>query len=302
MNFINFAKSLNEAGADSGLIIGKFRVLTKAHTQLINDALKQFGKASIVVVTGKATMNTQELRYNALKAAFGNNKNVEIIQNVGSLWVPDLVPKCAFNPVALFCGTDRVKAYTSAIDKGGLNIQVIETKRGDEDISATKVIANLNDQTFFEKNTPTAVHHLYNEYVKHYSELMSESYDIFDIMDDCICEEEYRPSNNYQDIYPATDYDDDDVRVPGDNENFDVYNTVSGDGSDLAPTVDCAELKQGSCVFDCPEVNEEDGEGDSVGTGTADIATVDNVIGGMVKRKKPETIAISEHRDFASYF
>ena len=43
MEFTSFIKSLNEADSDSGIIIGKFRLLTKAHTQLVTDAIKQFG-------------------------------------------------------------------------------------------------------------------------------------------------------------------------------------------------------------------------------------------------------------------
>lgn len=305
MEFTSFIKSLNEADSDSGIIIGKFRLLTKAHTQLINDAIKQFGKATIVMVTGKDTSSTKELRYKALQKVFGKDKNVEIVQASGA-YLPTVLPNCSFNPVALFCGTDRVKSYEGMLKRGGLeHIKIIETKRGDEDISATKVIANLNDQTFFEKNTPTAIHSMYNEYVRSYSELMSEAYwDIFDTIPERLLEDEYRPSNDYQNIYPSTDYDDKDVRVPGDNENFDVYDTVKGEDTSLTPTVDCAELKQGSCVFDCPEVNEDDGcegcEGDSVGTGTSDIATVDNVVGGMTKRKKPDLV--SEHKLFSDFF
>lgn len=309
MKFTSFIKSLNEADSDSGIIIGKFRLLTKAHTQLVTDAIKQFGKATIVMVTGKDTASTKELRYKALQKAFGKDKNVEIVQANGA-YLPTILPNCSFNPVALFCGTDRVKSYEGMLKRGGLeHIKIIETKRGDEDISATKVIANLNDQTFFEKNTPTAIHSMYNEYVQNYSELMSEAHwDIFDTIPENLLEDEYRPSNDYQNIYPSTDYDDKDVRVPGDNENFDVCDTVKGTDSDLACTVDrqcvarSVNNSRGSYVFECPEfTNEDEGyEGSSVGTGTSDIATVDNVVGGMAKRKKPALV--SEHKSFRDFF
>ena len=309
MKFSSFIKSLNEDGSDSGAIIGKFRLLTKAHTQLINDAIKQFGKATIIMVTGKDTASTQELRYKALQKAFGKDKNVEIVQAKGA-YLPDILPNCSFNPVALFCGTDRVKSYEGMLKRGGLeHIKIIETKRGDEDISATKVIANLNDQTFFEKNTPVAIHSMYNEYVQSYSALMSESHwDIFDTIPEDLLEDVYRPTNDYQNIYPSTDYNDEDVRVPGDNENFDAHSTtIKGSEADLARTERSAEKSVGSCVFNCPEFTNEEGEGcegsecgDSVGTGTSDIATVDNVIGGMVKRKKPTLV--TEHKSFRDFF
>lgn len=309
MEFTSFIKSLNEDGSDSGAIIGKFRLLTKAHTQLINDAIKQFGKATIIMVTGKDTASTQELRYKALQKAFGKDKNVEIVQAKGA-YLPDILPNCSFNPVALFCGTDRVKSYEGMLKRGGLeHIKIIETKRGDEDISATKVIANLNDQTFFEKNTPAAIHSMYNEYVQSYSALMSEAYwDIFDTIPENLLEDVYRPTNDYQNIYPSTDYNDEDVRMPGDNENFDVHSTtIRGSEADLAWTERGAEKSVGSCVFNCPEFTNEEGEGcegsecgDSVGTGTSDIATVDNVIGGVVKRKKPTLV--TEHKSFRDFF
>ena len=308
MKFTNFTKSLNEADSDSGVIVGKFRLLTKAHTQLVTDAIKQFGKVTIVMVTGKDTANTKELRYKALQKAFGKDKNVEIVQASGA-YLPTILPDCSFNPVALFCGTDRVKSYEGMLKRGGLeHIKIIETKRGDEDISATKVITNLNDQTFFEKNTPTAIHSMYNEYVRNYSELMSEAHwNIFDTIPENLLEDEYRPFNDYQNIYPSTNYDDKDVRVPGDNENFDVYDTVKGNDTDLAHTVNRVENHKDSCVFECPEFANEDegtegceGEDSSVGTGTSDIATVDNVVGGMVKRKKP--VLVAEHKLFSDFF
>lgn len=306
MKLTSFTKSLNEDNSDSGLIIGKFRIITKEHTKLINEALKQFGKATIVVVGESSTL---PLRFKALQNVYNKNNNVEIVQSKNS-YVPDILPRCSFNPVALYSSLKNVKSYENMLEGKNLsNITVIDTMY-DEDVAASKVITNLNDQVFFEKNTPVAIHHLYNEYTKNYSVLMCESWDILDTVDENLLEDEYRPSNDYQNIYPSTDYDDKGVRVPGDNENFNVYDTVKGEDTSLTPTVDCAENKQGSCVLDCPDITEGDGgEGagcpecsDSVGTGTSDIATVDNVIGGngMIKRKKPNLV--TEHRGFTEYF
>lgn len=301
MEFRNFLSTLVEANNESGMIIGKFRLLTNAHAQLINDAVKQFGKATVVMVTGKDTAETQDLRYKALMATFGKNKNVEIIQTP-SAFISNFLPRCSFSPVALLCGTDRVKTYEGMLKRCNLDWNIVETKRADEDISATKVIANLNDQTFFEKNTPKAIHPMYNKYVSSYSALMSESYyDIFDGLEDILegCDLPEYPNRK---IYPSTCADK--VRVKGDNEDADDENTIEGGEDDLTDLTDENRCAFGSSVFDGPlgeEGEEGEGcEGDSVGTGTSDVAAVDNVVGGITRRKKPQ---VNESRkSFREFF
>ena len=298
MEFKNFLSTLVEANNDSGMIIGKFRLLTNAHVQLINDAVKQFGKATVVMVTGKGTAETQDLRYKALMNTFGKNKNVEIVQTTNA-FISDFLPRCSFNPVALLCGTDRVKTYEGMLKRCNLDWDIVETKRADEDISATKVIANLNDQTFFEKNTPRAIHPMYNKYVSAYSELVSESYhDIFDGLED-ILEDCDLPENPNSKIYPSACAEK--VRAKGDNEDADDENTIEGGEDDLTCENRCAF---GSSAFDGPLDEEgegcEGGEGDSVGTGTSDVAAVDNVVGGITRRKKPQ---VNESRkSFSEFF
>ena len=44
-----------------------------------------------------------------------------------------------------------------------------EIKRTDEDISATKIITNIDDEKYFKENTPKEIHSLYKELVKVYS-------------------------------------------------------------------------------------------------------------------------------------
>ena len=298
MEFRNFLSTLVEANNDSGMIIGKFRLLTNAHAQLINDAVKQFGKATVVMVTGKGTAETKDLRYKALMNTFGKNKNVEIVQTTNA-FISDFLPRCSFNPVALLCGTDRVKTYEGMLKRCNLDWDIVETKRADEDISATKVIANLNDQTFFEKNTPKTIHPMYNKYVSAYSELVSESYhDIFDGLED-ILEDCDLPENPNSKIYPSTSAEK--VRAKGDNEDADDENTIEGGEDDLTCENRCAF---GSSAFGGPLDEEgeggEGGEGDSVGTGTSDVATVDNVVGGITRRKKPQ---VNESRkSFSEFF
>lgn len=69
------------------------------------------------------------------------------------------------------CGTDRIDSYTKMsskyADKAGLtdDFQMIEVKRGDEDISATKVRNAMlaDDKSTFEKLTPKCFHKYYSK-------------------------------------------------------------------------------------------------------------------------------------------
>ena len=45
---------------------------------------------------------------------------------------------------------------------------VKEMKRTDSDISASKVIENINDEEFFKNNTPKELHSMYDELRKVY--------------------------------------------------------------------------------------------------------------------------------------
>ena len=48
--------------------------------------------------------------------------------------------------------------------------KVEEIKRTDEDISATKIITNIDNEKYFKENTPKEIHSLYRELVKAYSQ------------------------------------------------------------------------------------------------------------------------------------
>ena len=46
---------------------------------------------------------------------------------------------------------------------------LLESKYEMIDISATKIITNINDEKYFKENTPKEIHSLYKELVKVYS-------------------------------------------------------------------------------------------------------------------------------------
>ena len=146
-------------GNNGCLILGKFRILTKGHEALIKKALNEYDNVCVCVVTSKDTVATQYLRVKMLKDTFGDKITIVEHLNGNILRILDKVP---FNVNVVYAGSDRVESYQSQL-KSAVGVMVREMYRTDSDISASKVIANLEDEKFFKTNTPKAIHPMYDE-------------------------------------------------------------------------------------------------------------------------------------------
>lgn len=153
-------------GNDGALVIGKFRVFTNGHLKMINKALKESDNVVIGLVSGKSGNYTQGLRFDVLNKVFKGNPKVKIInlQN-GNLFTA--FKKAEININKIYCGSDRLKEYQKMLQFSNWT-NVIEIERSNEDISASKVISNLNDETYFKNNTPEPVWTFYNQYQEEY--------------------------------------------------------------------------------------------------------------------------------------
>ena len=155
-------------GNNGCLVLGKFRVLTKAHFNLIKLATKEFDKVLVCLVSSKDTAKTEDLRLRMLEAAlkqFGNKVQIVKSSNGNLLRI---ISNSDFNINAVYAGSDRVSDYEKQL-KNVLGMKVKELVRTDEDISATKVIANINNEKYFKQNTPKEIHFLYSDILKAYS-------------------------------------------------------------------------------------------------------------------------------------
>jgi phosphopantetheine adenylyltransferase len=152
-------------GNNNALIIGKFRVLTKGgHAKLIKRAATLYDNVVICLVTSKDTKETKNLREKMLKKVF---PNVQIMHaNNGNL--VRVIGNSPMNINVVYAGSDRVSEYQNQL-KNTLGTTVKEMPRSDSDISASKVIANIQDEEFFKKNTPVELHSMYEEIKKAYS-------------------------------------------------------------------------------------------------------------------------------------
>ena len=148
-----------------GLILGKFRVFTKEHENLVKKALaeKDIKKVVICMVSSKDTQFSQAMRMKMLKSfkdGFKTSKDIEIIEHSsGNLY--SIFRKIGVEPLKLYCGTDRVESYRKML--AHLFTEVIETKRDANAISATKALANIENKAEWDKVVSTSLKDMYDE-------------------------------------------------------------------------------------------------------------------------------------------
>jgi len=151
-------------GNQGALFLGKMRIMTKAHWQIIKDSTTKYDSTTVALISSKDTKGTKELRNDVLETCFGSD--IEIINaSSGNLFT--LMNKSQNNINYILAGSDRVDAYEKMLEKNR-GMKVVETKRVDDDISASKVIANLDDYKYFKANTPKCVWPFYDKYVEAY--------------------------------------------------------------------------------------------------------------------------------------
>ena len=150
-------------GNNNCLYFGKFRILTKAHYDIIKKGYRLFDDVVIGLITSKDTAETKDLRMKMLQLSF---PNATIIENsTGN--ISTLLKKTPKNINAILAGSDRVREYNTQIATQ-LGLYVKEIPRTNDDISATKIIENIDDEDYFKKNTPKEIHSLYNKLKNYY--------------------------------------------------------------------------------------------------------------------------------------
>ena len=144
-------------GNNNFLFLGKMRVLTLMHYNIIKKGLQDYDGGVVCLVNNKETKHLEELRKKMLKACF---PGIEIVTTTSG-FIPSIINKCSKNINVILCGTDRFDDYTKQMSSNP-EIKVVETPRTTA-ISATKVIENLKNELYFKRNTPKEIHFLYDE-------------------------------------------------------------------------------------------------------------------------------------------
>lgn len=136
-----------------GLIVGKFRLPTIAHLELIKLALKHNPKVLLSLVTTKKKGLSFSDRKDILENSFPGKV---IVTEVDSANLSRIFTAFKGKISQVFCGTDAVEAYKKQVElynqQQGTDIKVIELSRAEDDeISATtleKAIKERDSETF----------------------------------------------------------------------------------------------------------------------------------------------------------
>jgi len=148
----------------TGLIVGKFRVLSKKHYQLIKKALLENEYLILALTVARGKDKTLEFRKKLISNCFKDEiDKIEFVSTQNGL-IPKILQKSIFGIglKSIYAGTDRIESYKSQLKFLDDNINVIELKRND-DVSATNILNNIEDYDYFKKNTPPCSWTFYDE-------------------------------------------------------------------------------------------------------------------------------------------
>ncbi len=161
-------------GKDEDVVLqGRFQPPTAGHLKAIKAAYTKYHKP-VVIVMIKGSKSDVFFDSKIQKKVFEKmlkgipHKFLDIDNGFVGEWINALRNKGS-EPIALFCGSDRVKTYSSQInrykEKLNLNIKVEEIQRSGEDISASKVREALKNKDFelFKKNMDKSTWSLFDE-------------------------------------------------------------------------------------------------------------------------------------------
>lgn len=147
------------------IIIGRFQPFTLGHLKCAQEAQRRLGVKSVLLVINTVKQDARHpfltkqiekildkmCKEEPALTGYVLVKNADIVKNV------EILREAGYEPVSWTCGTDRYAQYEAMVKKYGKdidlddNFEVIEVKRGDEDISATAVrqaLRNNDEDTY----------------------------------------------------------------------------------------------------------------------------------------------------------
>ena len=147
------------------IIIGRFQPFTLGHLKCTQEAQRRLGVKSVLLVINTVKQDARHpfltkqiekildkmCKEEPALTGYVLVKNADIVKNV------EILREAGYEPVSWTCGTDRYAQYEAMVKKYGKdinlddNFEVIEVKRGDEDISATAVrqaLRNNDEDTY----------------------------------------------------------------------------------------------------------------------------------------------------------
>lgn len=154
------------------IMIGRFQPMTNGHLKCVEYAYDKYNLSTII-----AMIDTPDSKVDAkhpfpssmmlpiYKDIFDRSKFVKdiiLVKNADIVKIGEMVYDMGYQIASWTCGTDRIDSYTRMADKYkdrahlSDDFKMIEIKRSDEDISATRVRQAILDDDFdtFSQMTP----------------------------------------------------------------------------------------------------------------------------------------------------
>ena len=149
------------------LVIGKFRVFSTKHAELIQKGLTEFNEVVVAIVSGKDAIVPKKTREAMIRDVFPNEDEVEICHvNTGNILT--ILNKAKHKIKAVYAGSDRVEAYKNMLAKYDTGVKIVELKRdmdSDDNVSATRIYDAISkgDEETFKQLVPPQIHHMFND-------------------------------------------------------------------------------------------------------------------------------------------
>ena len=172
------------------LLQGRFQPFTLGHMKCVEEAAKEGIPTVIAQIETKTADKKHPFTSKDLEPVMDNlvNETKDIldymdVKNADIVKIGELFASKGYEIVSWTCGTDRIKDYEKMAkkyhDQAGLadDFHMIEVKRTDEDISATKVreAIKVGDKTTFDRLTPKCIHKFYDMFKMKLNEVLIES-------------------------------------------------------------------------------------------------------------------------------
>jgi hypothetical protein len=144
--------------------IGRFQPFTNGHMACVDQPFEMLGYPTIICMIDTPDAKVDERKpfpssmlLPLYKDLFSKNKRIEdivLVKNADIVKLGEMLQEKGYQIASWSCGTDRYNAYASMAAKYAEqahlseDFKMVEVKRGDEDVSATKVRQALIDDDY----------------------------------------------------------------------------------------------------------------------------------------------------------
>ena len=158
-----YKKRLSKDVSNSAIMIGEFRIFTKADYDIIKEALANYDTVTIGLISSKRTKGSKHLRNEMVEKLFGSK--IEII-NSSSSNIHTLLEKSINNITTVITKPTETEKYKDILSETyGVNVYESDI----DGVDSADLIAHIDNKELFKKNTSNKLYELYEQVKELYS-------------------------------------------------------------------------------------------------------------------------------------